>query len=84
MENRATTLLRAALADAKIQLKKGDYQTIADRTSLTQRTVRDYISNDTVRDCDTAKAILVAAKEIIKQREADAENLVESCNLIKE
>jgi hypothetical protein len=75
MENRATTLLRAALADAKIQLKKGDYQTIADRTSLTQRTVRD---------CDTAKAILVAAKEIIKQREADAENLVESYNLIKE
>jgi hypothetical protein len=84
MENRATTLLRVALADVKTQLIKGDYKTIADRTKLTKRTVRDYVANDKVTDYNTAKNILVSATEIIKLREKATQNLIQSYNLIKE
>lgn len=84
MENRAEKLICAALADVKIQLKKGDYQKVADKANLSLRTVRNYIYDSVAPNTDRAKAILVAATEVIKQREADIANAVESYNLIKE
>ncbi len=82
--NRATQLLRAALADVKVQIKSYDQKAIAEKAGCTTRTVRMYILEDRVLDQNTAKKILVAATEIIKSREAEAASLVQSYNLIKE
>ena len=65
----ALTLLRAGLADLKMQILSGDTEDIAAKADVSERTVIRYIKEDLVADFDTGKKILDIGRKIILKRE---------------